>query len=147
MTGGREDVLITYSLGSCVGVTLYDKELGLGGLLHCLLPQAKMNPERSEKNPYMFVDSGFTMMLEQFIKRGSNPKRLTCRVAGGGNFLDPNGVFKTGERNYTMLRKVLWKHKILIAGEDVGGTIPRTMVLYMATGDTAIRSQGRETLL
>lgn len=116
-------------------------------MLHSLLPQAKMNLNRAETNPFMFVDSGFTIMLNEFIKMGSNPKRLICKVAGGGNFLDPHGVFKTGERNYTMLRKVLWKHKILIAGEDVGGTIPRTMVLYMGTGETAIRSQGRETLL
>lgn len=144
---GQDDVLITYSLGSCIGVTLYDKELGIGGMLHSLLPQAKINPGRSEQNPYMFIDSGFTAMLNTFIQRGSNPRRLICKVAGGGNFLDPNGVFKTGERNYTMLRKMLWKYKMLISGEDVGGTIPRTMVLYMATGETAIRSQGREALL
>lgn len=143
----REDSIITYSLGSCVGVTLFDKALGIGGMLHCLLPQSKMNAARAEKNPFMFVDSGLTAMLNEFDKLGSNTKRLVCKVAGGGSFLDPNGVFKTGERNYTILRKVLWKNRILIAGEDVGGTIPRTMVLYMETGETAIRTQGKEYLI
>ncbi len=140
----RDDVIITYSLGSCVGVTLFDKELGIGGMFHALLPQSKMNPDRAQKNPFMFVDSGFKLMLDEFIKLGCNPRRLICKVAGGGNFLDPHGLFKTGERNYTILRKVLWNNKILIAAEDVGGTIPRTMVLYLATGETAIRTQGKE---
>ncbi|MBN2328789.1 MAG: chemotaxis protein CheD [Candidatus Omnitrophica bacterium] len=143
----KEDVLITYSLGSCIGVTLYDKASGIGGMLHALLPQSKMNPQRAEQNPFMFVDSGFSRMLDEFKRRGANPQKLICKVAGGGKFLDPNDVFKTGERNYTILRKMLWKNRILIAGEDVGGTIPRTMVLYMASGKTAIRSGGKEKLL
>ncbi len=141
------DEIITYSLGSCIGVTLYDPIIKMGGMLHSLLPQAKLNPARAAANPFMFVDSGLITMLEVFKQKGSISKNLICKVAGGGNFLDTKGFFKTGERNYTILRKVLWKQKIMIKSEDVGGSIPRTMVLYMATGQTAIRSHGKEVLL
>ncbi len=141
------DEIVTYSLGSCIGVTLYDPIIKIGGMMHCLLPQAKMNPARAKANPFMFVDSGLLTMLEAFEKHGSIPKNLICKVAGGGNFLDPKGFFKTGERNYTIFRKVLWQKRIMIKAEDVGGSIPRTMVLYMKTGLTAIRSNGTEVLL
>jgi len=144
---GGNDEIITYSLGSCIGVTLYDPVIRLGGMLHCLLPQSKLNPAKAKANPSMFVDSGLITMLDTFKNNGSDPKNLICKVAGGGNFLDKKGFFKTGERNYTILRKVLWKKKIMIKAEDVGGSIPRTMVFYMATGNTAIRSHGKEILL
>jgi len=56
-------------------------------------------------------------------------------------------VFKIGERNYTVLRKILWKNDILIAAQDIGGTVSRTMYLYMATGETRIKSGGQEVIL
>lgn len=95
----------------------------------------------------MFVDSGFEALLDAMLKKGADKKRLICKVAGGGNFLDKKRIFKTGERNYTMVRKVLWKNKVMIKGEDCGGTIPRTMVLDMSTGTTLIRSKGKESIL
>lgn len=142
-----EDIIITNSLGSCVGVTLYDPQKQIGGMLHALLPQAKMNPERSKEKPCMFVDTGFEALLNAMLKLGADKKRLICKVAGGGVFLDQKGIFKTGERNFTVLRKVLWKNNILINKQDVGGTIPRTLILHLENGNTFIRSRGKETPL
>jgi chemotaxis protein CheD len=69
------------------------------------------------------------------------------RVAGGAQILDDGKTFNIGERNYTMLRKVLWKNNLLIAGEEVGGSVPRTIALDMATGETRLRVQGQERML
>ncbi|MDX9752533.1 MAG: chemotaxis protein CheD [bacterium] len=141
------DLLITHSLGSCVGVTMYDPVLRLGGLIHCLLPQAKMNLERAKANPYMFVDSGVQELLSQLFSRGADKRRLIIKVAGAGQFLDQKKIFNVGERNYTVLRKVLWQNNLLIRAEEVGGTVPRTMTLSIKTGVTTIKSLGQERIL
>lgn len=70
-------------------------------------------------------------------------ERLIIKVAGAGNMLDPNHRFNIGERNFTVLRKVLWKNNLMIANEDVGGTTPRTLYLEITTGRTLLRSKGQ----
>lgn len=140
-------VLVTYSLGSCVGLTLYDPIAGVGGLIHCMLPLSKIDPEKAKGNPERFTDTGVVCLLQAVLDQGAERKRLVAKVAGAAKLLDENGVFKIGERNHTVLRKVLWKNNILIDAEDVGGTVARTMYLYMDSGTTSIKSQGQEAEL
>jgi chemotaxis protein CheD len=139
-----DDVLVTYSLGSCVGLSLYDPAACVGGLVHCMLPLSTLDVEKAKANPQMFTDTGVAALLQAVFDLGAERKRLIAKVAGAASLLDEKGLFRIGERNYTVLRKVLWKNNILIAAEDVGGTIARTLSLYMATGRTTIRSGGRE---
>ncbi len=142
ITNDKHSVIVTYSLGSCVGLTLYDPAACLGGMIHCLLPLSKANPKRAKENPEMFVDTGVELFLNALCSQGAQKSRLIAKVAGAGNFFQANDMFKTGERNYTVLRKVLWKNNILIKGEDIGGATPRTMYLYIATGTTTIKTRG-----
>jgi chemotaxis receptor (MCP) glutamine deamidase CheD len=46
-----------------------------------------------------------------------------------------------------MLRQLLWKNGVLISGEDVGGSVSRTLSLEIATGAVRIRSGGTERVL
>lgn len=142
-----DETLITYSLGSCVGLTLYDPEVGVGGMIHCMLPLSRMDPEKAKARPCLFTDTGIAALIQGILDRGGSRKRFIAKVAGGGQPLDDNGMFKIGERNYTVLRKILWKNNILIDAEDVGGKKARTLVLYMARGTTAVRAGGQETPL
>jgi len=141
------DVLITYSLGSCIGVTLFDPEVKVGGLIHCMLPLSKIDPVKAEKNPLMFTDLGIPELLRAVFELGAKRENLVAKVAGAATVIDDGNLFRIGERNYTVMRKVLWKNNILIAAEDVAGTLPRTMLLCMATGRTLIRSRGEEVEL
>ncbi len=138
------DVLVTYSLGSCVGLSLYDPVAGVGALLHSMLPLSKIDRAKAEARPFMFVDTGVPQMLQTVFDLGAQRSRLIANVAGCASLLDDKKLFKIGERNYTVLRKILWKNNILIAAEDVGGTISRTMHVYMADGRTTIKSGGKE---
>ena len=61
------DVLITHSLGSCLGISFYDSKLKIGGLLHCMLPLSKTDKQRAQKNPEMFVDTGVMALLQKLI--------------------------------------------------------------------------------
>ena len=141
------DVLVTYSLGSCIGVTLFDPVAQVGGLIHCMLPLSSIDPVKAEANPFMFTDLGIPALLKAVFDLGAERKRLVAKVAGAAKMLDSKDMFKIGERNYTVMRKVLWKNNILIAAEDIAGTVPRTMFLHMDLGKTIIKSRGQEVEL
>lgn len=147
ITTNPSDVLITYSLGSCVGVAVFDPSVPVGGLIHCMLPLSKIDPVKAQKSPQMFVDTGIPELLKAMFDLGATKRNLIVKVAGAAKMLDPNRTFNIGERNYIVLRKILWKNDILIAAEDVGGTIARTVSLYMDAGRTTIKSGGIETEL
>jgi chemotaxis protein CheD len=147
VTNRPEDVLVTYSLGSCVGVSLYDPGTGVGGMIHCMLPLSKIDPAKAEANPSMFTDVGVPNLIQAVFDLGADRRRIVAKVAGAASLLDDKGLFKIGERNYTVLRKVLWKNNIMVAAEDVGGSASRTMHLYMESGRTTIKSGGNEVEL
>lgn len=142
-----DDVIVTYSLGSCVGLALYDAEVRVGGLIHCMLPLSRIDPDKAKANPCMFTDTGVPALLQAVLDKGASRKRLVAKVAGAAAPLNDKSVFKIGERNYVVLRKVLWKNDILIAAESVGGTVARTMYLNVGNGRTSIKSGGKETEL
>lgn len=136
--------LVTYSLGSCIGVSIYDPEAKVGGLIHCMLPMSKLDAEKARKNPCMFTDTGVVQLIQAMMNAGAKTEHMVVRVAGAAAPMDSEGRFKIGERNYTVLRKVLWKNNLMIASEEVGGTKPRTLKLDMETGKTLIKSDGEE---
>jgi len=139
-----EDVLVTFALGSCVGLTLYDPTTRTGGMIHSMLPLSKIDAAKAEKNPFMFVDTGVMLFIQTLFDMGVEKKNLIAKVAGGSKIMDDKGVFNIGERNHTVLRKVLWKNNILVSGEDVGGSQARTMYLNMETGRTTLKMSGQE---
>jgi len=142
-----EDRIVTYSLGSCVGVSIYDPVAKVGGIVHCMLPLSKIDPQKAKDKPFMFTDTGVTALLQAAFDLGASRQNLIVRVAGAASLLDKKGFFKIGERNYTVLRKVLWKNNLLIESEDVKGSASRTLTLYMETGITTVKSAGKEVEL
>ena len=138
----EEEKLITYSLGSCIGLSLYDPTTKLGGLLHAMLPLSNINPEKALANPAMFVDTGVLLLFKALYEQGAVKGRLVVKAAGCGNPMGQNEVFKIGERNYTVLKKLLWKNNILLEAEDVGGSASRTIHFEVSTGQILLRSNG-----
>ena len=139
-----EDVLVTFSLGSCLGVAVFDTRARIGGLIHCMLPLASLDPEKARSRPAMFVDTGVTAMLDGLFALGARREDLVVKIAGAASPLDQVDSFRIGERNCTLLRKVLWKNDLLLAASEVGGKEPRTLFLYLATGSTVVRRSGSE---
>lgn len=139
-----EDTLVTYSLGSCVGLTLYDPTVHVGGMIHCMLPLSKIDLAKAGSMPCMFVDTGVPLLLQTVFERGATRKNLIAKVAGASSLLDEKKLFNIGERNYTILRKILWRNNILINSEDVGGQVARSVFLEIATGETRLKIAGEE---
>ncbi|MGQ9485445.1 MAG: chemotaxis protein CheD [Desulfosoma sp.] len=136
------DVIITYSLGSCIAVVLYDPKVGVGGMLHYMLPESSTDPVKAQTKPAMFADSGIPLLFKETYKYGAKKKSLIVKVVGGAQILDEDGVFNIGKRNYMMLRKIFWKNNVLIAAEHVGGKVNRTVRLEMATGRVFLKVSG-----
>jgi len=140
---GRDaDLLVTHALGSCLGLVVYDPVAKVGGLLHAMLPLSKINPEKAEANPYMFVDTGVTSLFRELYGFGGHKNRMVIKAVGCGNPLGKNEMFKIGERNYIVLKKLLWKNSVLLESEDIGGTPSRTVHFDVATGQTVVSSNG-----
>jgi chemotaxis protein CheD len=137
-----EVVLATYSLGSCIGLCIYDPIATVGGILHYMLPESSLDMAKSRKNPYMFGDTGIPLLFREAYKFGAKKGRIKVRVAGGAQILDQNGLFNIGKRNYLILRKMFWKNNVLIDFEDVGGSVNRTIKLEIETGQTSLKVSG-----
>jgi chemotaxis protein CheD len=73
---------------------------------------------------------------------GGQKSRMVIKAAGCGQPLGNSEMFKIGERNYTILKKLLWKNNILIEAEDVGGIASRTVYFDLSTGQVTISSKG-----
>ena len=137
--------LITYSLGSCIGVTIWDPVVRVGGLLHFMLPQASLAPHKAKSRPGMFADTGLPALFRAAYELGAVKKRLTVKVAGGSRLFETSEDMNIGKHNYTALRKLFWRNNVLIDGEHVGGEISRTMRLQLDTGQVTVenRKMGR----
>lgn len=144
-----DDVLITYALGSCLGIAVYDEVAKVGGLLHVMLPVSSVNPAKAADNPLMFVDTGVPELFKACYKAGAKKERMVVKVAGGASLQNnaEGDQFQIGKRNFIMLRKLLWKNNVLIESFDVGENFSRTMSLDLATGDVVLKINNKETRL
>ncbi|MBC5689359.1 chemotaxis protein CheD [Mediterraneibacter sp. NSJ-55] len=141
----QEGILITYALGSCIGVTLYDPMIKLGGLLHIMLPQAT---DQAGASPFKFADTGVREMVRKMAVFGGSKNRYICKIAGGAQMFKMTGpIGNIGERNILSVKKALSDEQIRIQGEDIGKNYARTMLLDVGTGEVKIRTMGRQEII
>ena len=140
-------VMITHGLGSCIAVVAWDPIRGAGGLLHFQLPASSLSAGRAQASPGTFADTGIPHLFERLYALGCQKRHLVVKAAGGGNFNDANGTFDIGRRNHTAMRKILWKDRVLVAAEDVGGSRSRTVRLFLDTGNVTVQSGSEVTPL
>ena len=143
-----ESRLVTYALGSCLGVAVYDPVARVGGLLHVMLPLSDIDVERARANPALFVDTGVPALFRACYRLGAVKSRVIVKVAGGAA-AGAEGApdqFQIGKRNVLALRKLLWKNGVLVRAQDVGWhQVARTMSLSLADGSVMLRSAGVAT--
>jgi chemotaxis protein CheD len=136
--------IVTYSLGSCLGISVYDPELKIGGLLHVMLPDSTIDANKAANSPLMFVDTGLPSLFHGVYALGADRGRLEVKAAGGAQFLDPGGLFNIGERNQQSLLAMLARNGVQLTRHDFGGVSSRTLKLDLHSGRIAVRCPGRE---
>ena len=133
--GRAPDTLISYGLGSCIGISLYDPQTKIGGLLHIMLQDS--NQSRANENRAKFADTGIPDMLEELIRMGAAKSRLVAKLAGGSQmfaFANASDIMRVGLRNASASKEILKKLSIPIVGEDTGGNYGRTVQIDLSTG-------------
>ncbi len=139
-----DSILIAYSLGSCIGIAIYDPVARVGGLLHFMLPESSLDGDKAKRNPSMFADTGIPYLFNSTYDLGAQKNRMRVVVVGGSQILDQQGFFNIGKRNHMSVRKIFWKNQVKIDYEGIGGNGNRTIKLEVANGDMWVRSSGRE---
>ena len=134
--------LVTYSLGSCLGITIYDPLKKIGGLLHLMLPDSNIDSAKAITMPHMFVDTGVPRLFHAAYHLGADRARLVIKVAGGAQLLDAGSVFNIGARNAEAFKKLLAQQGLKIHAEETGGVGSRTLRLDLENGNTSIKAPG-----
>ena len=139
-------ILITYALGSCIGLCFHDLRIKLGALLHVMLP---LNMETGRKNPLKYADTGIRETLRQMEAQGASRSRITVKIAGGAKMFEVNGgnLGNIGQRNIESVHTILRKEGIRLLGEYVGGSVARTMLFDVDSGQSCIRSYGKQDII
>ena len=143
VSGNIDDALITYALGSCIGIAVYDPKVKVGGLLHFMLPDSSIDSNKAKVNPAMFADTGIPFLFKSCYRLGAEKRRMIVKIAGGANILDDANYFRIGQKNITALRKIFWKNNVFIDGEDTGKSNNRTVQLNITTGKVTIKTCDR----
>ena len=144
LSNDPDSVLFTYSLGSCIGVSIYDPVVHVGGLLHFMLPESSLDPSKAQKNPFMFADTGIPALFQATSHLGAVKKRMKVFVVGGGQVLDQNESFNIGKRNHMAVRKMFSENGVIADYEDVGGTVNRTIKLIIRNGEVWVKVSGQD---
>lgn len=141
-----EGMLVSYALGSCIGICLHDPAIKLGALVHIMLP---LNMETGRKNPMKYADTGIKETLKQMEAKGASRARITAKIAGGAMmFRDGSGSLgNIGQRNIESVRLSLKKEGIRLLKEDVGGSVARTLLFDVNSGLGCVRCYGRPELI
>lgn len=136
--------IITYSLGSCLGVTIFDPVANVGGMIHIVLPDSSIQKNNPQINPYMFVNTGIPRFFKAAYNLGATKNNITVKVAGGAEIQQVKNIFNIGSRNIQSLENLLVKNNVFIRKREVGGSISRTVRLNMKTGAVTISSPDME---
>jgi chemotaxis protein CheD len=142
-----ESVLVTYSLGSCIGIAVYDPAVKVAGMLHFMLPDSSLDPAKARSKPFMFADTGIPPLFKEAYKLGARKQRMRIIVVGGSQVLDQQGFFNIGKRNHMAVRKIFWKNKAMVSYEDVGGNVNRTVRLAVKDGSCWLKVSGKGEFL
>jgi chemotaxis protein CheD len=139
---GANSLIVTHALGSCVAVCLWDPLVRVGAMLHFLLPESRVNPDRARKQPGTFADTGIPLLIAEAMNLGLNKKRCRAHLFGGAA-VGAQGGLDVGKRNALAARRLLWQQGIFVHAEALGGTEPRTVNFSVADGQFQV-THGRE---
>lgn len=139
--GRAPSTLISYGLGSCIGISVYDPHSKVGGLLHIMLSDSTQS--RANENPAKFADTGIPLLVREVVAAGGVQRRLVAKLAGGAQmfaFKNATAIMRVGERNAQVSKEILKRLGIPIVAEDTGGTCGRTVSIDLTNGDYFVKT-------
>lgn len=143
-----EGTIVTHALGSCIGISVFDPVAKVGGMLHFMLPAPKPGSDPpANLGPHPFASKAVPELFRSIYAKSGDKERLIVCVAGGAETLQAGSANKIGPRNWTMLRKLLWKNNVAVAASDVAGNSSRNMSLDLSDGTVTVTKDGQTEVL
>ena len=135
-------ILMAAGIGSCIAVTLYDRDARVGGMAHLMLPYREEAHDSS--NPTKFADVAIAMMIAEMERRGARTQNMRAKIFGGANMfpeiIPADSTINVGERNILAVREELNKLNIAIIAEAVGDHFGRTVSFDTGTGSVVVKT-------
>ena len=140
-------MLVTYALGSCIVICLYDAKIKLGAMVHIMLP---INMETGRTHTMKYADTGIRETIRLMEAKGALRSRITAKIAGGAKMFSVSGggaLGNIGQRNIESVHLCLKRENIRILNEDVGGSSARTLLFDVSNGMGCVRCYGKPELI
>lgn len=145
ISGNPAETLVAFSIGSGIGITVFDPVVGIGGILNFILPDsAGASGVDPEQTPLMFADTGIPVFMDALFEHGACQKNMKIVIAGGAHILDQSGEFNIGQKYFKAFRACLNRYDLKISHEDIGGTFSRTLSLEIGSGFSCIKIFGQK---
>jgi chemotaxis protein CheD len=130
--------LVTYALGSCLGITFHDEKRRIGGLLHAMLPSSSLHSGQKIREA-MFLDTGIPKVLSSMIRAGAKKADIRCKVFGGAQLMATDNFFRIGSKNIDMFYKLTQEMELDVVAWEVSGRVNRTIRLDNHSGDVIVK--------
>lgn len=140
VSNNTQVILSTYALGSCIGIVAYDPGVKAAGILHLMLPESSISPDKAARQPAMFADTGLPAFFKALAGLRAERSRLRVYVAGGASVIAGTDPFRIGERNTRVTLDYLSQQGYAVRHTEVGGNINRTLHLDVNTGAVTLKT-------
>jgi chemotaxis protein CheD len=138
------DMLVTLGLGSCIGLVLMDRRMGVAGLAHVVLPDSGGH---TEVNKYKFADHAVPELIKRVCALGARRPMLEAVMVGGASMFSFGGNgLEVGQRNEAAVREELAKLRVPVIASETGGAKGRTVRVHVETGLVTSKAAGETEL-
>jgi len=142
--GGKDLILRSTAIGSCIVVAAYDPSSRTGALAHIMLPGCA--PSR-EPDKSKYAEDAIAQMIKKLVKAGAKRKRIEACLVGAGNVLREKRD-TICRQNINSVTELLANMRVAIRASAVGGTSRRSVSLDIQAGCVSYtEGDGEEKLL
>lgn len=132
-------MILSASLGTCVGVALFDAQKKVGGLIHFLLPE----PVSTEGAlfPEKYATTGLPAFISALKAAGASTENLKAVIAGGalvGPLMPQDLSLDIGGRTAENVKRILEQEGITVVKSETGGFFTCRLNLNLMTFETEI---------
>jgi len=126
------DLVMVTVLGSCVTACIRDRQKGIGGMNHFMLPDGAEPGLASTSARYGAY--AMEVLLNHLIKLGARKQALEAKVFGGGQVMASLKQSQVGERNARFVLNYLSTESIPVVAQDLLDIYPRKVYFFPASG-------------
>lgn len=134
--------MIVTVLGSCISACIRDRNRGVGGMNHFMLPVQRENMQTTlvaNSESARYGNWAMEYLINEILKNGGDKRNLEIKIFGGGRVLENMQQIDVGQKNIDFVRRFIVNEALYLAAEDVGGIYPRKVLYFPDTGSVKVR--------